>query len=229
MNFDEAIRLTEIMLGLAFAQQSIEHLKSFTTERLIFLPRLLLAILLISGFYTEWVLGLLLLVGLVALQRFQGPYNGGADRMSLLVLSCLCLVHVAPTLYWQEVAFGYLALQLLLSYFISGWVKLVNRDWRSGRALCDVFQFSAYPVSESLRAWADSPRLLFTMSWAVILFELIFPLSLLSTSLLVVALFIAACFHFANACLFGLNRFFWIWISAYPSLLWFQQRVFVAI
>ena len=28
----------------------------------------------------------------------------------------------------------------------------------------------------------------------------------------------------ANACLFGLNRF-WIWICAYPSILWLQQRV----
>lgn len=29
-----------------------------------------------------------------------------------------------------------------------------------------------------------------------------------------------------NACLFGLNRFFWIWIMAYPSMFWFQQRIF---
>ena len=58
------------------------------------------------------------------------------------------------------------------------------------------------------------------------LFELLFPLSLLTASSLYVALVIAASFHLANACLFGLNRFFWIWIAAYPSLLWLQQRVF---
>lgn len=225
MSLDEAIRLTEILTGFAFAQQSIEHLKSFANERLIFIPRLLLAVLLIIGFQTAWVILLLLLLGLAMLHRFQGPYNGGADRMSLLVLSCLCLTHFAPTQYWREVAFGYLALQLVLSYFISGWVKIVNPDWRSGRALGDVFQFSVYPVSESLRQLSGSPRLLFIMSWAVMLFELIFPASLLSMTSLGVALFIAASFHFANACLFGLNRFFWIWITAYPSILWFQQRI----
>lgn len=229
MSLDEAIRLSEIMLGLAFAQQSIEHLRSFINERLIFISRLLLAVLLIVGFQTTWVFVLLLLLGLMMLHRFQGPYNGGADRMSLLVLCCLCLTHFAPTTYWREVAFGYLALQLVLSYFISGWVKIVNPDWRSGRALCDVFQFSAYPVSESLRQWSKSPRLLFLASWAVMIFELLFPASLLSMTSLGVALFIAACFHFANACLFGLNRFFWIWISAYPSIIWFQQRVFATI
>ena len=156
MILEDAIRLTEILLGFAFAQQSIEYLRASNTlilsARYFFIARFLLAVLLIVGFQTAWVLLLLALIGLVMLHRFQGPYNGGSDRMSLLVLCSLCLVHFAPSLYWQEISFGYLALQLVLSYFISGWVKLINPDWRSGRALCDVFQFSAYPVSESLRA-----------------------------------------------------------------------------
>ena len=229
MNFDDAIRLTEILLGFSFAQQSIEHFNDFADERRLFIPRWLLAVLLIVGFQTTWVSLLLVLISLVILYRFQGPYNGGADRMSLLILCCLCLTHFAPTKYWQEIAFGYLALQLVLSYLISGWVKVINPDWRSGRALCDVFQFSAYPVSESLRAWSTKPRLLYFMSWSVMLFELLFPFALLSTNTLYIALAVAATFHFANACLFGLNRFFWIWLAAYPSILWFQARIFSSI
>lgn len=226
MNLDTAMRLTEIVMGFAFVQQSIEHSFSFAKERLIFIPRIVLAVLLIVGIQSAWVVVLLLLLSMIVLSHFQGPYNGGADRMSLLVLCCLCMAHFAPTVYWREVAFGYLAVQLVLSYFISGWVKVVNPDWRNGRALCDVFQFSVYPVSESLRQWSSSPRLLFVMSWAVILFELVFPVSIISMVSLGVALSIAAVFHFANACLFGLNRFFWIWISAYPAIVWFQQRIF---
>jgi len=84
----------------------------------------------------------------------------------------------------------------------------MNPEWRSGRALCDVFQFSVYPASESLRQWSKSPRVLFVMAWGVMIFELIFPLLLLSRISLIIALIIAAIFHFANACLFGLNRFF---------------------
>jgi len=225
VSLDYAVRLTEILMGFAFAQQSIEHFMSFANERRLFAPRFLLSILLIIGFQTTWVIIILFLLGLAILNRFQGPYNGGADRMSLLILCCLCLVHLAPTQHWKEIAFGYLAVQLILSYFISGWVKIVNPDWRNGRALCDVFQFSAYPVSESLRQWSESPRLLFYMSWGIMLFELLFPLSLFSLTSLGVALIIACSFHFANACLFGLNRFFWIWIAAYPSILWFQMTM----
>ena len=227
MTLEDAIRLTEILMGFAFCLASIEHFKSQANERWLFILRFGLSLLLIVGFQTGWVVFLLWLLALSILHRFQGPYNGGSDRMGLLILCCLCLVHLAPSQRWQEIAFGYLALQLTLSYFISGWVKIVNSDWRSGRALCDVFQFSAYPVSESLRELSKSPRLLFSLSWYVMLFELFFPISLLSTTSLVVMLVITATFHFSNACLFGLNRFFWIWIAAYPSIIWFQQRIFI--
>ena len=226
MTLEAAIRLTELLMGFAFVQQSIEHLTVFSNERRLFLARLALAVLLIIGVQTAWISFLLLLLGLAILHIFQGPYNGGADRMSLLILSCLCLAHLAPTPRWQELAFGYLALQLILSYFISGGVKLLNPEWRNGQALRDVFQFSAYPVSESLRQLSQSARLLQTMSWAVILFELLFPLALISSGSLTVALIIAALFHLTNAFLFGLNRFFWIWVAAYPSIIWFQARIF---
>ena len=226
MSLDDAVRFTEILLALAFLQQSIEHIDAPGDERRLFLPRIFLIILLLLGFQTPWVCLALVILGLFILKRFQGPYNGGSDRMSLLILCCLSLVNFMPSLQWQEYIFGYLALQLVLSYFIAGWVKIVNPEWRKGRALQDVFRFSAYPVSEALRTWADRPRLLCAMSWAVMLFELAFPLTLLTQTTLLIGLAIAATFHFANACLFGFNRFFWIWLAAYPSILWLQQRVF---
>jgi len=228
MTLDFAIRITEILVGFAFAQQSIEHFTASGRERVLFIIRFVLSLLLIIGFHTGWVLAFLFLIALEILKRFQGPYNGGADRMSLLILCCLCLTQVAPTQLWKEVAFGYLALQLMLSYFISGLVKVVNPEWRNGRALNDVFLFSVYPASESLRKWSNWPRVLFLTSWAVMIIELAFPLALYSSHFLVVALILTASFHLSNAFMLGLNRFFWIWISAYPSIIWFQERIFPA-
>jgi hypothetical protein len=224
MTLELAIRATEILLAAAFIQQSIEHLVGSKAERILFAVRILICVLLIAGFYSQWCLAGLFVLYLIQLNRFEGPYNGGSDRMGILILCCLCIAQVAPSQLIKEMAFGYLALQLILSYFISGWVKIVNPDWRTGRALADVFQFSAYPVSEQLRNLAAFPALLLVMSWAVILFELLFPLTVLAGDFLIVGLIIAALFHLANACLFGLNRFFWIWLCAYPSLLWFQDR-----
>jgi len=225
MEFEQAYRLTQILTSLAFIQQSIEHIRLYRNEIIIFSSRIIFSLILLSGLYTGISLIALFIIALLLLVRFQGPYNGGADRMSLLVLCCLCLVQILPDRHWQEVAFGYLALQLVLSYFIAGWVKVINPEWRNGQALSDVFGFSVYPVSESLRRLSSSHHLLVVFSWLVILFELLFPLSLLFQQSLILALACAAIFHFSNACFFGLNRFLWIWIAAFPSILWLQDRL----
>jgi len=225
MTFEFALRLTEILIGFALLQQSVEHLASGGHNRPLFAARALACLLLMVGIIPALASFALLGLGIILLSQFDGPYNGGSDRMSLLVLFCLSLVHVLPDPYWQQVAFGYLAIQLVLSYVLSGAVKIVNPHWRNGVALRDVFLFSAYPISEDLRKWADWPRLLFFMSWCVILFEIFFPIALMTQSMLIGGLTIAALFHLANAQLFGLNRFFWAWLAAYPSIFWLQQKL----
>lgn len=225
MTLPDAVRLTQALLALALIQQSLEHLVRFRNERLLFGGRIILCALVVAGVAAPWSLVGLAALSLLILHRFQGPYNGGSDRMGLLALWCLTLAQLAPSGPLQELAFGYLGAQLTLSYFISGGVKIVNPDWRSGRALADVFQFSAYPVAERLRLWADRPRVLLAMSWAVMLFELVFPLTLLWRPALIAGLVVAGTFHLANACLFGLNRFFWTWLAVYPAILWLQGRL----
>ncbi len=191
------------------------------------MPRLLPCVMMIAGVYQDWAVWMLFLYGIVLLHRFDGPYNGGSDKMTMLILACLSAYHLAPDPRWQDMAMAYLALQLVLSYFVSGYIKVIKGDWRRGEALQDVFRFSAYPVSENLRGWATRPKLLCLMSWAVMGFEVAFPLVLLHPYALYLGLLIAGAFHLANACLFGLNRFFWIWLCAYPSLIWFQDRIMV--
>jgi hypothetical protein len=220
-----AVRWAEIILGFAIFQQSLELLRGLSWEKKLALVRAPLAILLMAGFQPLFVELVLLGTAAVLISRYRGPYNGGSDTMTVLVLVCLCLSHLAPSRYWQGIALGYLAVQLMLSYFQSGWVKVVNPQWRNGSALQQVFALSAYPVSERVRLWAQRPRVLWVMSWAIIVFELLFPLALLNQTILIVALCIAALFHLANACLFGLNRFFWIWPAAYPVMIWFQARI----
>lgn len=225
MTLETALRLTELLLGLALFQQSLEHLTARGRERALFAVRAVLCLPLMAGWHTDLALVAMMLLALPILRHFDGPYNGGSDKMGLLILTCLTAARWLPGEAAQELALGYLAVQLTLSYFISGQVKIVNPSWRSGQALTDVFRFSAYPVSETLRGWADRPRLLWTMSWAVMLFELAFPAAFLWRPALFAALAIAAVFHGANACLFGLNRFLWTWIAAYPSLIWLQDRL----
>jgi len=211
MTFETALRLTEILLGFAIAQQSAEHLVRTIDNRPLFALRLVCAAFLMTGLPPLPALLVLVAIGLWMLHRFQGPYNGGSDKMTTLVLWCLTAAHLAPSGIWSELFIAYLGVQLILC---------------SGAALADVFAYSAYPVGQNLRALAQKPRMLLAGSWAVIGFEVLFPLALLHPIALLGALTLAAIFHFSNACLFGLNRFFWAWISAFPSLIWLQGRIF---
>jgi len=63
------------------------------------------------------------------------------------------------------------------------------------------------------------------MSWGVILFELLFPLALLSQMAVLAGLAVAFGFHIANFVLFGFNRFVWVWLAAFPSVVWLQARI----
>lgn len=226
MGFDLALRLTEILLALVLIQQSLEQIAVDRAARVWLTLRLGLCLALLAG--QGWAVWGLMALGLWWLRRYDGPFNGGSDKMTLLILACLSVAEAAQALdrpFWAEMALGYLAVQLVLSYVISGQVKLANPAWRRGEALRDVFLFSAYPVSEDLRRLAENRLVTFWGAWVVMLVEAGFPLFLLHPGALALGLTLAAGFHFSNACLFGLNRFFWIWLCAYPALIWLQGRL----
>ena len=225
MTLEACIHLTQILMALAFIQAGLEHLTGPADLRTIHALRIGLSLGLLAGLCPLAMLTGIALTSLWLLHRFDGPYNGGSDKMGLLILFMLLLAELVRDPVWQERIIAYLGFQVIMSYFISGQVKIANPDWQSGAALRDVFAFSAYPVSEELRQLADRPQLMRAASWAVMLFEILFPLALLDQRLLLAALIIAALFHLVNACLFGLNRFFWIWPAAYPALIWLQARL----
>lgn len=221
MALETALRLIELGLAFALIQRGAEHLRR---EPWLFGAQILAALILATGLWSVPALVGLWALGLAQLHRFHGPYNGGSDKMVLLALSCLMVARMGPAL--AELALSYLAIQLMLSYAVSGFVKVKRRDWLSGDALREVFLYSVYPTNRTLRRLGQNPGLMRAGSWAVIAVELAFPLTLLAPWALILMLCVTTLFHLANAVFFGLNRFFWAWIAVYPSVLWFQDRIF---
>jgi hypothetical protein len=171
-------------------------------------------------------LGLFLTTVLICL-RWRGTFNGGSDYMTLIVLGGLCV----GTFFGQypAVAAGalwYVGLQVCLSYFVAGLVKLRAGNWRSGRALSGFLSSSNYAVPGLVRYALSQPLLAAGVSWGVILFECSFPLVLLSPHLCAAYIGLALAFHLAIAYLFGLNRFLFAWGAAYPALYYCSQYRF---
>ncbi len=160
---------------------------------------------------------------LLILIRWRGAFNGGSDFMTLVVLTGLLISQVVgvlgnPELGWQA-GFWYIAIQAITSYFMSGAVKLLRPEWRNGSAMTIFLNGAIYgPLSAThpLR----NKWLAMMGSWGFIVWEILFPFSLLDPRLATVFCAVAALFHFLVFWFFGLNRFFWAWMCSFPAIIW---------
>jgi len=169
------------------------------------------------------VIGFLFVGNLLILIRWRGAFNGGSDFMTLVVLTGLLISQVVGALGhvelgWQA-GFWYIAIQAITSYFMSGAVKLLRREWRNGSAMTIFLNGAIYGPLSAKHLLRNTWLALFG-SWGFIVWEILFPLSLLDPRLAAVFCAVAALFHFLVFWFFGLNRFFWAWLCAFPAIMW---------
>ncbi len=160
-----------------------------------------------------------LIFSLIIIWRWRGAFNGGSDFMSLVLLMAVA----ASMLFFRNVfvakaAIWYVAVQVSLSYFMAGAAKVQRADWLSGQALKGFLKTSIYAEPIWLRKLAMNSLCLKLATWGFLFFEILFPFSLLKPHWCLGFLFVGALFHLSNFIIFGLNRFFWIWLVAYPAV-----------
>jgi hypothetical protein len=166
---------------------------------------------------------LLFVMAILLLLRWRGAFNGGSDFMTLVGISGLLLSHLVAT--FTDVSFGwqagfwYISLQTVSSYFVSGWVKLLRPEWRSGRALPLFLDTGVYGPLDPHSIYRHRMVALLC-SWSFTLWEGFFPLALLDVRWAVLWCSVAAVFHFLVYWFLGLNRFFWAWISSFPAVIY---------
>ena len=174
------------------------------------------------------IIGFLFASNLALLVRWRGAFNGGSDFMTLVVLTGLLMAQIVghlagPEMGWRA-CFWYIAIQSITSYFISGSVKLLKQEWRNGSAMT-IFLNAAIHGPLSARHWLRKPWLAAIGSWTFILWECLAPLTLLDARLAASFCLIAALFHFMVFWFFGLNRFFWAWLSTFPAIIWCAGQI----
>ncbi|NBO44163.1 MAG: hypothetical protein EB114_04680 [Betaproteobacteria bacterium] len=206
----------------------------FDPQRLnrLLLLRTLCALLMLGGIANDglracsllmlWVSQVLMMV------RWRGALNGGSDIMTLSLLNALMIgetFNLSAQLFdrlesdlGHRISLWFIVIQSLSAYVISGAVKLREKAWRDGRALIHFLNHAIYGPLQ--------PRSLFrrrsvsmAVSWSFILWECSMPCLLLHPQVAIVACAIALVFHGLVFWFFGLNRFFWTWISCLPALM----------
>lgn len=212
--------VSDLKRGLPLPKQLIVYLFQDGSFKYIALLQIILAF--INPLFTHWfILLILLILHVLVCIRFRGIFNGGSDMMAVVVMTGLIinLANISTTA--QNLGLIYIAIHGVYSYFKAGLVKIRDMHWRQGTSIAVFFSQSLYPDVRYFANWLDTkPQLCKYISWSIIIFELsalaipIFPAFALSF------FFMAMSFHFLNYLAFGLNRFFWTWLSAWPAIIY---------
>lgn len=155
--------------------------------------------------------------------RWRGSFNGGSDYLTLIMLLCLCVGSLHPLL--AKAALWYITLQVISSYFLAGLYKVKQTKWRLGTAVYGFVSSPNYKTPRFIVEKSKNPAYAQTLAWAVILFELAFPLVLTAPILTKFFLLAGVLFHLGNFMTFGLNRFFWVWCASYPAIYYCGQLI----
>ncbi len=222
----------EIPARPAWVRPLLDGLLTPRRYRVLIALRLALAIGLMSGGLGLVGAALLFAMALVLLLRWRGAFNGGSDFMTLVGLTGLLIAHAVGAFLGMETGWRaglwYVALQSLTSYFMSGWVKLLHPSWRSGRALPQFLDTGIYGPLPAHSAYRR-PAVAMAVSWSFTVWEGLFPLALLDLRLAALFCAVASVFHFLVFRFFGLNRFFWAWLTSYPAILWAASQRFTGL
>jgi hypothetical protein len=157
--------------------------------------------------------------------RFRGTYNGGSDAMLIVVVLALGIARSAPGPGGAAAGLAYAAAQLVLSYFIAGIAKLREPAWRAGAALPALVRLPHYRAPRWAIAMLSRPVIARWASRAILAFECGIPLAFAHPAACTALLAVGAAFHLGNAIVFGLDRFLWTWLAAYPALIYWVDRV----
>jgi hypothetical protein len=192
-------------------------------KKLVLTPLLLtLAAFSIVTLWDPRAFAVVLLIKLFLIVKLRGPYAGASDAMLLQILLTLTGVALFPE--YERWFFVYLGIQVTLSLFLSGIHKTFHSQWWSGKALGRALRLETLDIPKRLQALSRSRRLTQALSAILLTFELSFPIVVFAPDLRAPYVALALCFHVLNAYAFGLNRFFWVWLAAYPALFALPHR-----
>lgn len=150
--------------------------------------------------------------------RFRGLFNGGSDMMVFVIATGL--------LIGGKFGIIYIAIHTIYSYFKAGIAKIRQPTWRSGIALGQLLETSLFASYKNFAIKLQKKRKISAfLSYIVLAFELSVPLVFLSPNIASAYCVTAIIFHGLNCGFFGLNRFLWIWMAAWPSVLYCAELI----
>lgn len=143
----------------------------------------------------------------------------GADQMQNIILFGLLIISFDINSTINYITYFFIALQILLSYFFTGFHKIKSKKWRNGDAILLVLNSETFGNYKLLHFLYKNKKVAIFLCWVIILIQLTFIFSFfLFPNLTLIYLAILFLFHLNIAFSMNLNHFFWVFISGFPIL-----------
>lgn len=201
---------------------------TFPNILLLIVFRIILACLIILGPTQITINPVIVLITalITVLFIFRSPYGlDGADQMLLLIFTGLAIALLFNSPLTKSSFLWFIAIQLGLSYFISGMSKIISQGWRNGIFLIDIMGTQNYGYKSLAYFLNKNQSISKLFSWTVIIWEItFFPIILLlPLSLALPFLLLGILFHMVIAWVMGLNDFLLAFLAPYPALIYCLQ------
>tara|TARA_B110001454_G_C12723300_1_gene436379 strand:+ start:44488 stop:45264 length:777 start_codon:yes stop_codon:yes gene_type:complete len=201
--------------GLPLKKKWVENLFSISSLQKIAILQILLACTATLYPHAAIFTGLFLTHLLICI-RFRGAFNGGSDMMTFVVLTGT----IVATLGFTKIGLIYIATHTLYSYFKAGLAKIKHKEWQNGQAIPAFLSRSLFPdIQNTAAQLANQKAINLTLGIGTLIFELSVLGLLFAPNASQLYFALAVVFHLAVYFCFGLNRFFWIWLTAWPATL----------
>lgn len=214
-------RLLDRWLASGWAGECLQLVVGYPSVVVLLYLRLIAGAIILFGPEAYYLTNSALIVGVVTslLVVLRSPFGlEGSDQMVILVLFCLLVAGLDPSIAWIPIAF--LAAQLCLAYVTAGLVKLFSPIWRQGAALPLIMSTSMYGSKRVHTLLTSASGAAKVICWLLIFWEVTFPLSLLApVPVFIFYLAIGVVFHTTNAVVMGLNNFLPSFLACYPPVI----------
>jgi hypothetical protein len=197
-----------------------EHFIQFSIFRLLAALILFSACIIPASWWVAF--GFLFSFWAYLLFTLRTPYGlDGSDQAALLVALIYSILCFTESKNVQVACHIFLAAQLSLVYFTSGWNKLKAAPWRNGEYLWKLFSTGFYGM-QNLGVFLEKHKTFARFaSLSIVLFETFFILYwIIPAPYCWILLACLGIFHLATAITMGLNTFFWAFLSMYPSTIY---------
>lgn len=215
---DDLIKLSNVSKSKLLSQ-----LLNFNVFYKLIQLQLILSILII--FYPNlYFLLYIFIIKLLISIKWNGSFNGGSDSMGLMVCIGL-IISFSNNIFYMSVNLQfagiiYIFITLITSYFRAGLSKVKNNGWLSGSELIAFANNTIYKNNNFIIRLINLPIISKILSWTIIIWELVFVISVFNYDLAIIFILIGVVFHIMNYYVFGLNRFVFTWLATYPSLIY---------